>query len=119
MRTFLLILFSLVFGLNTTLADKRPKDPLPPIGTGDELENRDISPLRMYQDDSNVYVYSEKQLDNITIGITDMQGNTFHYEVATVPAGIYYAISIESLPTGQYYFCIYQGSNYIIGTFST
>ena len=65
-----------------------------------------------------MYVYSEKQLDNLTIGITDMQGNMYHYEVITVPAGMYYAISIESLPAGQYYLCIYQGSKYVIGMFN-
>lgn len=72
----------------------------------------------LFKDANSVYVYSEKQLDNLIIGITDMQGNTFHYEVTTVPAGTYYAISIESLPAGQYYFCIYQGSNYTIGLFT-
>jgi len=31
---------------------------------------------------------------------------------------MYYAISIESLPAGMYYLCVYQGSNYVIGTFN-
>ena len=65
-----------------------------------------------------MYVYSEKQLDNLSIGITDMQGNVYHCEVTTVPACMYYAISIETLPAGQYYLSIYQGSNYVIGIFS-
>ena len=72
----------------------------------------------LFKDVNFVYVYSEKQLDNLTIGITDMQGNVYHQEVTTVPAGMYYAISIESLPEGQYYLSIYQGSNYMIGTFT-
>ena len=63
-------------------------------------ERNNCSP-KLYQDDSFVYVYSDKQLDNLTIGITDMQGNVYYEEVTTVPAGIYYAISIESLPVGQ------------------
>mgnify|MGYP003307820868 CR=1 FL=1 len=46
-----------------------------------------------------------------------MQGNTYHYEVITIPACTYYAVSIESLPAGQYYLCVYQGSNYAIGVF--
>ena len=71
----------------------------------------------LFKDVNFVYVYSEKQLDNLTIGITDMQGNVYHQEVTTVPAGMYYAISIESLPEGQYYLSIYQGSNYMIGIF--
>ena len=70
---------------------------------------------RFLYDANLVYVYSEKQLDNVSIGITDMQGNTYHYEVTTIPAGMYYAVSIESLPAGQYYLYVYQGSNYIIG----
>ena len=72
----------------------------------------------LFKDVNFVYVYSEKQLDNLTIGITDMQGNVYHQEVTTVPAGMYYAISIESLPEGQYYLSIYQGSNYMIGLFT-
>ena len=71
----------------------------------------------LFKDANFVYAYSEKQLDNLIIGITDMQGNTYHYEVATIPAGMYYAISIEPFPLGQYYLCIYQGNNYIIGIF--
>ena len=80
--------------------------------------DRSLSSLpSLFKDANFVYIYSEKQLDNLTIGITDMQGNVYHQEVTTVPAGMYYAISIESLPDGQYYLCIYQGNNYIIGIF--
>ena len=99
------------------MAEGKPKNPVPPVGTGDDMENRDISSLRLFQDASYVYVYSEKQLDNLTIGMTDMQGNTYHYEVTTVPACTYYAVSIDSLPSGQYYLCVYQGSNYVMGVF--
>ena len=118
MKTFLLILTGLVFCLNSMLAEGKPKDPLPPIGTGRDTENRDICSPQLYQDDSSVYVYSEIQLDNVTIGITDMQGNTYHYEVTTIPAGTYYAVSIDSLPAGMYYLCVYQGSKYVIGMFT-
>ena len=118
MKTFLLILTGLVFCLNSMLAEGKPKDPLPPIGTGSDTENRDICSPQLYQDDSSVYVYSEIQLDNVTIGITDMQGNTYHYEVTTIPAGTYYAVSIDSLPAGMYYLCVYQGSKYVIGMFT-
>ena len=83
----------------------------------ERTNDRDDSSPRLYQDESSVYVYSEKQLDNLTIGITDMMGNVYHYEVTTVPACTYYAVSIESLPAGQYYLSVYQGSNYVIGIF--
>ena len=73
---------------------------------------------QLYQDDLNAYVYSEKQLDNLCIGITDMQGNVLYQETTTIPASMYYAISIESLPQGMYYLSIIQGSNYVIGIFT-
>lgn len=118
MKTLHLILMVLLLNLTSQVyAEEKIK--IPDDSKWENTNDRNNNSPQLFQDNSNVYVYSEKQLDNVTIGITDMQGNMYHYEVATVPAGIYYAISIESLPTGQYYFCIYQGSNYIIGTFST
>ena len=104
------------------LAKDNKKEDVPPVqdcwnndkADGDRSLSNSPS---LFKDANSVYVYSEKQLDNLTIGITDMQGNTYHYEVATIPAGMYYAISIEPFPLGQYYLCIYQGSSYIIGIF--
>ena len=56
MKTLILILFGLFFSLNSIQAEGKPKDPLPPIGTGDDSENRDVKSPRLYQDDSYVYV---------------------------------------------------------------
>ena len=114
--TCCLIIFPLQFAA-------KPSIPPPPIHVEDGWDKNEdgdrsfSSSPSLFKDANSVYVYSEKQLDNLTIGITDMQGNTYHYEVTTLPAGTYYAISIESLPVGQYYLCIYQGSNYVIGIF--
>ena len=111
--------FTMLFPSNT-LAET--KEEIPPIQNNwDKEEDGDRTQSSMpilSQDVKNVYVYSEKQLDNVTIGITDMQGNTYHYEVTTIPACTYYAVSIDSLPSGQYYLCVYQGSNYVIGMFT-
>ena len=104
------------------LAKDNKKEDIPPVqdcwnnekADGDRSLSNSPS---LFKDANSVYVYSEKQLDNLTIGITDMQGNVYYQEVTNIPAGMYYAISIESLPVGQYYLCIYQGSNYVIGTF--
>ena len=112
----LLVLICLIISQSGYAED--PPRKIPPKDHWEETNDRDNSSPQLYQSESSVYVYSEKQLDNVTIGITDMQGNTYHYEVTNVPAGTYYAISIESLPEGQYYLCIYQGSNYIIGVFT-
>ena len=117
----LLILFVFLGASFTVNAQENKKDIPPTNVKWDEEEDpyRSLSSSpSLFKDANFVYVYSEKQLDNLTIGITDMQGNVYHQEVTTVPAGMYYAISIESLPEGQYYLSIYQGSNYMIGTFT-
>ncbi len=117
MKKYYLILIGLLLGLSQQVyADEKRK--IPDSDKWEKTNDRDISSPQLYQSESFVYVYSEKQLDNVTIGITDMMGNTYHYEVTTIPASMYYAVSIESLPAGQYYFCVYQGSNYIIGVFT-
>ena len=100
MRTVFIILTSLLFSINHIYA-KEEKKVIPPDINWEQTNDRDISYPLLYQSESNVYVYSEKQLDNLTIGITDMMGNTYHYVVTTVPAGMYYAVSITSLPAGQ------------------
>lgn len=117
MKKLLLFFMCLAFGLSMLHAES-DKTPIPKDDKWEKKNDRDISSPQLYQSESSVYVYHEKQLDNVTIGITDMQGNTWHYEVTTVPACTYYAISIESLPAGIYYLCVYQGSNYVIGTFN-
>lgn len=115
---------SLVFGLMLLLPiniSAAAKEEIPPVQNDWDKEedgNRSLpSAPSLFKDANFVYVFSEKQLDNLSIGITDMQGNVYHYEVTTVPACTYYAVSIESLPAGQYYLSIYQGSNYMIGYF--
>ena len=118
MRKLFIILTSIFLCISSIYAEAEEKRKIPPDGNWEKTNDRDTSSPQLYQSESSVYVYSEKQLDNVTIGITDMQGNTYHYEVTTVPAGIYYAVSIDSLPVGQYYLCVYQGSNYVIGIFT-
>ena len=103
------------------IADNPPPPPIPIEDGWDNKEDGDrslSSSPSLFKDASFVYVYSEKQLDNVTIGITDMMGNTYHYEVTTVPACTYYAVSIDSLPAGMYYLCVYQGNKSMIGLFT-
>ena len=117
----LLMLFTLLVISPIVNAAEEEKKVIPPTNAKWDEEDPDRSLPNiptLTRDATHVYVYSEKQLDNLSIGITDMQGNVYHYEVTTVPACMYYAISIETLPAGQYYLSIYQGSNYAIGIFS-
>lgn len=116
MKSKILFILSWLFCLNIIHAEN-DKIPIPPDQGWSTTNDRENTVPQLYQDATSVYVYSEKQLDNLSIGITDMQGNVYHYEVTTVPACMYYAISIETLPAGQYYLSIYQGSNYVIGIF--
>ena len=116
MRILCLFFASLFFCISTIYAED-DKKVIPKDNAWEKTNERDISSPQLYQSESTVYVYSEKQLDNVTIGITDMRGNTYHYEVTTVPACTYYAVSIDSLPSGQYYLYVFQGSNYVIGIF--
>ena len=117
MKSKILFILSWLFCLNIIHAEN-DKIPIPPDQGWSTTNDRENTVPQLYQDATSVYVYSEKQLDNLSIGITDMQGNVYHYEVTTVSACMYYAISIETLPAGQYYLSIYQGSNYVIGIFS-
>ena len=112
----LLLLASFFFCINTVYAEEERKV-IPKDSKWEQTNERDTSSPKLYQSESSVYVYSEKQLDNLTIGITDMMGNVYHYEVTTVPACTYYAVSTNSLPNGEYYLCVYKGSNYVIGLF--
>ncbi|MBR5204264.1 MAG: DUF3244 domain-containing protein [Bacteroidaceae bacterium] len=110
MKTLLTIFASLFFCIGSVYAEEEKKV-IPIDNEWEKTNDRDASSPQLYQSESSVYVYSEKQLDNVAIGITDMQGNTYHYEVTTVPACTHYAVSIDSLLSGQYYLCVYQGSN--------
>ena len=117
MKKLLFIYMCLILGISQLYAAD-DKVPIPEDDNWEETNERSISSPQLYQSESFVYVYSEKQLDNVTIGITDMQGNTYHYEVTTIPACTYYAVSIDSLPSGQYHLCVYKGSKYVIGIFT-
>ena len=117
MKTLLTIFACLFFCIGSIYAEG-DKKVIPKDNEWEKTNERDTSSPQLYQSEASVYVYSEKQLDNVTIGITDMQGNTYHYEVTIIPACTYYAVSIDSLPSGQYYLCVYQGSKYVIGIFT-
>lgn len=115
MKKTVFILMTLLFCLFQQIyAEKKPVNG---GGNWEDTNDRELSVPQLYQDETHVYVYTEKQWDSLTIGITDAQGNVYHQEVTTVPAFTYYAISIESLPEGTYYLSVIQGSNYVIGMF--
>ena len=117
MKKVLLVILSLLFCLSNNVYAEKERIPIPVDGKWEKTNDRSNNFPQLYQNDSSVYVYSEKQLDNLYIGITDMMGNVVYEETTTVPACVYYAVSIESLPAGSYYISIIQGSKYVIGVF--
>lgn len=70
------------------------------------------------RDAHSLYLYSEKQLENLYIGISNAQGDMYYVETTTVTAGVKYAVSIEELPMGTYYFTISKGNRYIVWCFT-
>ena len=118
MKTLQFILIVLFLSMSQHGYAKKEKEPLPEDEHWEQSGNRSNNSPHLYQDDTYVYVYSEKQLDNLYIGITDMHGNVLPEAPTTVLAGQYYAIPINTLPNGMYYLSIIQGSNYVIGWFS-
>lgn len=84
---------------------------------GDDESRAISSSPSLSIDDSNIYIYSEKQLDCLTVQIIDARGIVLYNDMTNVPTGIEYPISIESLPKGNYQIYISQEDNYIIGYF--
>lgn len=64
-------------------------------------------------DDSFLYIYSEQQLDNVTISIQDANGDIYS-TVTTIPACQIYSIPVSSLNNGEYTFSLYNGNKYIL-----
>lgn len=118
MKHLLIYLVSFFVFISDVNAEDKEKTRIPDKTNWENTNDRDNSSPQLYQDNYYVYIYSEKELDNLSIGITDMQGNVYHEEVTLISAEKYYAISIESLPLGEYYLCVYQNNNYVIGIFT-
>ncbi len=85
-----------------------------------DLDDRSVisSEPVLSQDEDAIYIYSRKQLDNLSIEIKDLSGNVVYSTVVTIPAGTEYPTSITSLPEGEYLFTITKGQNYIVGYFT-
>ena len=83
----------------------------------DSVDFRSLTEPILSQDANAIYIYSEKQLDNLSIEIKDLSGNVVYSTVTTVLAGVKYPTPITTLPKGEYFFTITKGHNYIIGYF--
>lgn len=61
MKTVYLILFALLCGTTQYLHAEEEKVKIPKDEKWEQSENRDNVSPELYQDDSHVYIYSEKQ----------------------------------------------------------
>lgn len=87
---------------------------IPEIKWEEDNERAIISTPQLSIDDSFLYIYSEKQLDNATISIKDTNGNIIYSIVTTIPAYQTYSIPVLSLNNGEYTFSLHNGNKYII-----
>lgn len=51
---------------------------------------------------NNLYIYSDKQWENIGIQVVDTNGRTIHVDVITIPAEQELTIPLSYLPEGNY-----------------
>ena len=63
------------FSLSVQTYAAKEKEEIPKEDKWGKTNDRSDNSPGLFKDDSSVYVYSEKELDNLTIGITDMMGN--------------------------------------------
>lgn len=66
-------------------------------------------------DEQNIYIYSEKELNDLEVIIKDSLGNVIYYNVTTVSGYTTYPILIDNWSKGKYTMQIKKGSRYMQG----
>ena len=86
------------------------------IEDGWDIENdRSISFVQLSIDEQNIYIYSEKELNDLEVIITDSLGNVIYYNVTAVSEYTTYPINITDFRTGNYTIQMIEKYNYIKG----
>ncbi len=67
-------------------------------------------------DGQNIYIYSEKELNDLEVIIKDSLGNVIYYNVTTVSEYTTYPILIDNWNKGEYTIQIREKSNYLVGS---
>ena len=108
MTIILLFLSSTAIAENVITEDEKKWNP--------ENERTITSAPKLSIDDSFLYIYTEKQLDNATISIQNANGNIIYSIVTTIPACQTYSIPVSSLNNGKYTFSLTMcnGNKYIL-----
>lgn len=85
-------------------------------GTWDIEDERSISfAPQLSIDEQNIYIYSEKELNDLEVIIKDSLGNVIYYNVTTVSGYTTYPILIDNWSKGKYTMQIKKGSRYMQG----
>ena len=66
-------------------------------------------------DEQNIYIYSEKELNDLEVIIKDSLGNVIYYNVTTVSEYTTYPILIDNWNKGEYTIQLKKGSSYMQG----
>ena len=66
-------------------------------------------------DGQNIYIYSEKELNDLEVIIKDSLGNVIYYNVTTVSEYTTYPILIDNWNKGEYTIQLKKGSRYMQG----
>ena len=86
-------------------------------GTWDIEDDRSISfAPQLSIDEQNIYIYSEKELNDLEVIIKDSLGNVIYYNVSTVSECTTYPIDITDFRKGYYTIQMIEASNYLIGS---
>ena len=87
------------------------------IEDGWDIENdRSISFVpQLSIDEQNIYIYSEKELNDLEVIIKDSLGNVIYYNVTTVSGYTTYPILIDYWNKGEYTIQLKKGSRYMQG----
>ena len=84
MSTLKVLFMFFCLSLSTQVYAVEEKEEISKEDKWGKTNERDISSPRLYQDESSVYVYSEKQLDNVSIGIVHTCWDGSHFVVIRV-----------------------------------
>ena len=87
------------------------------IEDGWDIENdRSISfAPQLSIDEQNIYIYSEKELNDLEVIIKDSLGNVIYYNVTTVSEYTTYPILIDNWNKGEYTIQLKKESSYMQG----
>lgn len=86
---------------------------IPDVQWEEDNERTTTTAPKLSIDDSFLYIYSEKQLENVTISIQNTNGDIIYSIVTTIHCCQTYSIPLSSLANGEYSFLLTINNNHI------